>query len=105
MRSPVNRHRLWQVAVDAALVAAAWLLAWYVRFDGEPPRRYQRYLDWEVVASSSASRSRSSSPSASTTAGGATSRPGTCGAPSGASRSPSIAVFVVFSLLGATSTR
>ena len=49
MRSPVNRHRLWQVAVDAALIATAWVLAWYVRWDGEPPRRYQRYLDWEVV--------------------------------------------------------
>ena len=45
----MNRHRLWQVGVDAALVAAAWLIAWYVRFDGEPPLRYQRYLDWEVV--------------------------------------------------------
>jgi FlaA1/EpsC-like NDP-sugar epimerase len=41
---------LWQVVVDALLVAAAWLLAWYVRFDGDPPLRYQRYLDWEVVA-------------------------------------------------------
>jgi FlaA1/EpsC-like NDP-sugar epimerase len=50
VRSPLNRHRLWQVGVDAALVAAAWFLAWYVRFDGEPPLRYQRYLDWEVVA-------------------------------------------------------
>jgi FlaA1/EpsC-like NDP-sugar epimerase len=50
MRSPVNRHRLWQVVVDVALIAGAWLLAWYVRFDGEPPLRYQRYLDWEVVA-------------------------------------------------------
>ncbi len=50
MRSPLNRHRLWQVVVDALLVAAAWLLAWYVRFDGDPPLRYQRYLDWEVVA-------------------------------------------------------
>jgi len=49
VRSPVNRHRLWQVAVDAALIATAWVLAWYVRWDGEPPRRYQRYLDWEVV--------------------------------------------------------
>ena len=50
MRSPVNRHRLWQVGVDAVLVAAAWILSWYVRFDAEPPLRYQRYLDWEVVA-------------------------------------------------------
>jgi FlaA1/EpsC-like NDP-sugar epimerase len=50
VRSPLNRHRLWQVGVDAALVAVAWFLAWYVRFDGDPPLRYQRYLDWDVVA-------------------------------------------------------
>ncbi len=50
MRSPLNRHRLWQVGVDAGLVAAAWILSWYVRFDAEPPLRYQRYLDWEIVA-------------------------------------------------------
>jgi FlaA1/EpsC-like NDP-sugar epimerase len=50
MRSPVNRHRLWQVAVDAALVAAAWVLSWYVRFEGDSrPRYYDRYLDWDVV--------------------------------------------------------
>ena len=45
------------------------------------------------------SRSRSSSPSASTTAGGATSRRGTCGARCVASRRPSVAVFLVFTLL------
>jgi FlaA1/EpsC-like NDP-sugar epimerase len=46
----VNRHRLWQVVVDAGLVAAAWLLAWYVRFDDfEPPVYYRRYLEWDVV--------------------------------------------------------
>ena len=50
MRSPVNRHRLWQVAVDAALVAAAWVLSWYVRFEGRlRPRYYDRYLEWDVV--------------------------------------------------------
>jgi FlaA1/EpsC-like NDP-sugar epimerase len=49
MRSPVNRHRLWQVAVDAALIAAAWVLSWYVRFDAGWPRYYDRYLDWDVV--------------------------------------------------------
>jgi FlaA1/EpsC-like NDP-sugar epimerase len=45
----VNRHRLWQVGVDAALVAAAWLLSWYLRFDDEPPVYYRRYLEWDVV--------------------------------------------------------
>ncbi len=50
MRSPVNRHRLWQVAVDAVLVAAAWVLSFYIRFDGDTgPVYYHRYLDWDVV--------------------------------------------------------
>ncbi len=35
MRFPVNRHRLWQVVVDAALIVAAWVLSWYVRFEGD----------------------------------------------------------------------
>ncbi len=50
MRFPLTRHRLWQVVVDAALVAAAWVLSWYVRFDSGWPRYYDRYLEWDVVA-------------------------------------------------------
>jgi len=51
MRSPVNHHRLWQVAVDAGLIAAAWVLAWYLRFEGaRRPVYYDRYLEWDVVA-------------------------------------------------------
>jgi FlaA1/EpsC-like NDP-sugar epimerase len=51
MRSPVNRHRLWQVAVDATLIVAAWLLAWYLRFEGAGrPVYYDRYLEWDVIA-------------------------------------------------------
>jgi FlaA1/EpsC-like NDP-sugar epimerase len=49
MRSPVNRHRLWQVAADGALVAAAWWLAWVFRFEDHRPRYYDRYLDWELI--------------------------------------------------------
>ena len=49
MRSPVNRHGLWQVAVDAVLVGAAWVLSWYVRFEHRPVY-YDRYLEWDVVA-------------------------------------------------------
>jgi len=50
MRSPVTRHRLWQVVVDAVLIAAAWVLSWYVRFDGDTgPVYYDRYLEWDVV--------------------------------------------------------
>jgi FlaA1/EpsC-like NDP-sugar epimerase len=37
--------------VDAVLIAAAWLLSWYVRFDGDTgPVYYERYQEWDVVA-------------------------------------------------------
>ena len=49
MRSPFNRHRLWQVAVDGAIVAVAWWLAWKLRFDRGLPRYYDRYLEWDIV--------------------------------------------------------
>ncbi len=49
MRTPFNRHRLWQVAADAAIVAAAWYLAWQLRFDQGRPVYYDRYLDLEIV--------------------------------------------------------
>ncbi|HSI97284.1 MAG TPA: nucleoside-diphosphate sugar epimerase/dehydratase, partial [Gaiellaceae bacterium] len=45
----MNRHRLWQVVVDAGLIAAAWILSWYVRFDGNWPRYYDRYHEWDVI--------------------------------------------------------
>ena len=38
---PVNRHRLWQLAADAVLVAAAWWLAFQLRFDQGVPRFYE----------------------------------------------------------------
>jgi FlaA1/EpsC-like NDP-sugar epimerase len=51
MRSPVNRHRLWQVVVDAGLIVAAWVLAWYLRFEGaRRPVYYDRYLEADVIA-------------------------------------------------------
>ena len=49
MRSPVNRHSIWQVGVDAMLVAAAWWLAWSLRCDQGRPRYYDRYLEWPIV--------------------------------------------------------
>ena len=48
MRSPINRHSIWQVGADAALVALAWWLAWNLRFEGRPVY-YDRYLAWEIV--------------------------------------------------------
>jgi FlaA1/EpsC-like NDP-sugar epimerase len=35
-------HRLGQVLADLALVSLAWWLAFVVRFDGDPPARYER---------------------------------------------------------------
>ena len=43
--SLVNRHRLWQVLVDAAIVALAWFLAFELRFDHGPNLIYSRLLD------------------------------------------------------------
>jgi FlaA1/EpsC-like NDP-sugar epimerase len=45
---PVNRHRIWQLLADAALIAIAWRLAFFLRFDTVPPF-YRHYLDWQVV--------------------------------------------------------
>jgi FlaA1/EpsC-like NDP-sugar epimerase len=43
-RDPVYRHRLLQVAVDAALVALAYLGAYLLRFDQGIPPRYEDLL-------------------------------------------------------------
>jgi len=40
VRSPINRHRAWQIAVDSCLVAAAWYLAFRLRFDPRIPPYY-----------------------------------------------------------------
>ncbi len=37
MSIPVNRHRLWQLVADAALIAAAWFFAFQLRFDFNVP--------------------------------------------------------------------
>jgi FlaA1/EpsC-like NDP-sugar epimerase len=51
MRSPVNRHRVWQLAADAALIVAAWLLAFQLRFDSDAgiPPFYERLVGWRTV--------------------------------------------------------
>src|SRR5215468_9216795 len=50
MRFPVNRHRAWQVLVDAVLIVVAWRLTFYLRFDKTTPIFYRHLLDWQVVA-------------------------------------------------------
>ncbi len=47
MRLP-SRHRVWQMAADAALLALAWYLAFQVRFDQGVPERYDEFLEPRV---------------------------------------------------------
>jgi FlaA1/EpsC-like NDP-sugar epimerase len=49
VRSPVSRHSVWQIGVDACLVAGAWWLAWSFRFDQVRPVYYDRSLDWSII--------------------------------------------------------
>ncbi|MEI7760406.1 MAG: nucleoside-diphosphate sugar epimerase/dehydratase [Thermoleophilia bacterium] len=49
MRSPFNRHALWQLVADGSIIAAAWVLAWLLRFDQGRPVYYERYLDWQII--------------------------------------------------------
>ena len=49
MRSPFNRHALWQIAADAGIIALAWVLSWQLRFDQGRPVYYNHYLDWQIV--------------------------------------------------------
>ena len=49
MRTPLNRHRLPQLAADFAIVVFAWFLAFRLRFDTELPVYYERYVSWEVL--------------------------------------------------------
>jgi FlaA1/EpsC-like NDP-sugar epimerase len=50
---PLHRHSLPQLVVDAGLVALAYLLAFWLRFDGSPPPPYHalltRTLPWVVL--------------------------------------------------------
>ena len=47
---PVNRHRIWQLVADALLIAAAWRLTFFLRFDQTVPPYYRHLLSWQVFA-------------------------------------------------------
>jgi FlaA1/EpsC-like NDP-sugar epimerase len=51
MRSPVNRHRVWQLAADAGLIALAWFLAFQLRFDSyeKIPPFFEKLVSWRTV--------------------------------------------------------
>jgi FlaA1/EpsC-like NDP-sugar epimerase len=45
----INRHRVWQAAVDACLVAIAWYLAFALRFDFAIPNRYEQLVTETIL--------------------------------------------------------
>lgn len=47
---PINRHRIWQIVCDAVLIAVAWRLTFYLRFDKATPVYYRHLLDLDVIA-------------------------------------------------------
>jgi FlaA1/EpsC-like NDP-sugar epimerase len=48
---PVNRHRIWNVVADAGLIALAWWLAFWLRFDHGVPKPYGRlFADTIAIA-------------------------------------------------------
>jgi FlaA1/EpsC-like NDP-sugar epimerase len=46
---PVNRHRIWQLVADAILVAAAWWLAFQLRFDQGVPPFYETLFNRTIL--------------------------------------------------------
>jgi FlaA1/EpsC-like NDP-sugar epimerase len=46
---PVNRHRLWQLVADGALIAAAWYLAFELRFDHGVPVYYDTLFERTIL--------------------------------------------------------
>jgi FlaA1/EpsC-like NDP-sugar epimerase len=47
--NPISRHRVWQLLSDGAVVAAAWWLAFQLRFDQGVPPNFQRLFDRTIV--------------------------------------------------------
>jgi FlaA1/EpsC-like NDP-sugar epimerase len=50
VRTPINRHRLPQLAADLAIVVAAWFFAFRLRFDTDLPVYYEYYVSWQILA-------------------------------------------------------
>jgi FlaA1/EpsC-like NDP-sugar epimerase len=45
----LRRHRWWQIAVDAAIIAGAWYFAFLLRFDKGIPPVYDSYWRRSIV--------------------------------------------------------
>jgi FlaA1/EpsC-like NDP-sugar epimerase len=49
MRQLLSPHRLWQLLVDAAIVAFSWWVAFQLRFDHTLPLKYRQLLDRTIL--------------------------------------------------------
>src|SRR5260370_38159452 len=49
MRHLLSPHRLWQLLVDAAIVAFSWWGAFQLRFDSSLPLKYSQLLDRTIL--------------------------------------------------------
>jgi FlaA1/EpsC-like NDP-sugar epimerase len=49
MKQLLSPHRIWQVLIDAGIVALSWWLAFQLRFDHGPPLIYSRLLDRTIL--------------------------------------------------------
>ena len=50
MTFPISRHRILNLVADAVLIAAAWWLTFWIRFDQSVPFFYQHLLSWQTFA-------------------------------------------------------
>jgi FlaA1/EpsC-like NDP-sugar epimerase len=47
---PLSRHRIWNLVADAVLIAVAWRLTFWLRFDNTTPSFYRHLLSWQTFA-------------------------------------------------------
>ena len=50
MTLPISRHRILNLLADAVLIAAAWWLTFWIRFDQAIPSFYEHLLSWQTFA-------------------------------------------------------
>ena len=50
MTLPITRHRILNLLADAVLIAAAWWLTFWIRFDQSVPPFYEHLLSWQTFA-------------------------------------------------------
>jgi FlaA1/EpsC-like NDP-sugar epimerase len=50
MTFPISRHRILNLLADAVLIAAAWRLTFWIRFDQSIPFFYKHLLSWQTFA-------------------------------------------------------